>query len=83
MFNMKRYFELISALQKSIRWFDVNDSRYFAQQLMDMGKPGAAINRLLIIAAEDVGLTDPSLIVYERHCSDDFERWIKQNKIKK
>jgi len=50
---------------------------------MDMGKPGAVFNRLIIIAAEDVGLADPSLIVYERQCSDHFEKWIKQNKIKK
>ncbi len=75
--------ELTSALQKSIRWCEVNESRYFARELMDMGIPGAVFNRLIIIPAEDVGLADPSLIVYERQCSDHFEKWIKQNKIKK
>ncbi len=83
MYDRNRHYELTSALQKSIRWCEVNESRYFARQLMDMGIPGAVFNRLIIIAAEDVGLADPSLIVYERQCSDHFEKWIKQNKIKK
>jgi hypothetical protein len=83
MYNMNRFYELISALQKSIRWCEVNESRYFAQGLMDMGKPGAVFNRLMLIAAEDVGLADPSLIIYERSCSDNFENSIKKYKIKK
>jgi len=83
MFNMNRFFENISALQKSIRWCDINESRYFARQLMKMGKPGAVFNRLILIAAEDVGIADPSLLLYERWCSDRFENLIKQYKIKK
>ena len=83
MYNMNRFYELISALQKSIRWCEVNESRYFAQGLMDMGKPGAVFNRLILIAAEDVGLADPSLITYERQCLDSFENLIKKCKIKK
>ena len=83
MFNMNRYYELISAFQKSIRWCEINDSRYFAQQLMVMGYPGAVFNRLILIAAEDVGLADPSLILYERGCSDNFENLIKRYGIKK
>jgi hypothetical protein len=83
MFNMNRYYELISAFQKSIRWCEINDSRYFAQQLMVMGYPGAVFNRLILIAAEDVGIADPSLILYERGCSDNFENLIKQYGIKK
>ena len=83
MFNMNRFYELISAFQKSIRWCEINNSRYFAQELMDMGYPGAVLNRLILIAAEDVGLADPSLVEYERKCSDSFENLIKQDKIKK
>ena len=78
-----RWYELTSALQKSIRWCEVNESRYFARELMDMGYPGGVLNQLILIAAEDVGLADPSLIVYERRCSDDFENLRKQYKIKK
>jgi hypothetical protein len=48
-----------------------------------MGYPGGVFNRLMIIAAEDVGIADPSLILYERSCSDSFENLIKQYGIKK
>jgi hypothetical protein len=48
-----------------------------------MGYPGAALNQLLLIAAEDVGLADPSLIEYEGQCLYKFEDVIKANKIKK
>jgi len=83
MYNMNRFYELISAFQKSIRWCEINNSRYFAQELMDMGYPGAVLNRLILIAAEDVGIADPSLVAYERGCSDRFENLIKKYGIKK
>jgi len=83
MYNMNDFYLLVSALQKSIRWCEVNESRDFARQLMEMGKPGAAINRLILIAAEDVGLADPTLLLYERQCSESFENLLKQNGIKK
>jgi hypothetical protein len=83
MHNMNRYYELVSALQKSIRWCEINDSRYFARQLVDMGRPGAVFSRLVLIAAEDVGIADPTLVSYERGCSDEFENLIKQYGIKK
>jgi len=83
MYNRNRFHELQSALQKSIRWCEINESRYFAQELMNMGFPGGVFNRLMVIAAEDVGIADPSLILYERWCLDNFENLIKQMKIKK
>jgi len=83
MFDLDRQYLLISALQKSIRWCEVNESRYFARQLVDMGVPGVALNRLLLIAAEDVGLADPTLLIYVRSCLDSFENLIKQHGIKK
>jgi len=57
MFNLNRQYLLISALQKSIRWCEVNESRYFARELVNMGVPDVALSRLLLIAAEDVGLS--------------------------
>jgi hypothetical protein len=83
MYNRNRFHELQSALQKSIRWCEINESRYFAQELMNMGFPGGVFNRLMVIAAEDVGLADPSLLLYERECLDSFENLIKQYEIKK
>jgi DNA repair photolyase len=78
-----RWYELTSALQKSIRWCEVNESRYFARELMYMGYPGGVLNQLILIAAEDVGLADPSLVEYERGCLDRFDNLIKQFDIKK
>ncbi len=69
---------LISAFQKSIRWCEVNASRYFAQQFVEMGKPGGALNRLILIAAEDIGLADPTLLKYVRDCFDKFETMLKE-----
>ena len=45
---------------------------------MDMGKPGAVFNRLILIAAEDVGLADPTLLVYEKECLDRFDKLSKE-----
>ena len=36
MFDKNRMHELISAIQKSIRWCEVNESRYFAKELIEM-----------------------------------------------
>jgi hypothetical protein len=83
MFDLDRQYLLISALQKSIRWCEVNESRYFARELLNMGVPGVALNRLLLIAAEDVGLADPTLLKYVRSCLDNFENLIKQHGIKR
>ncbi len=84
MFDVDRQYILMSALQKAIRWCEVNDARSFAKDLMDMdSKPATVFNRLLIIAAEDVGLADPSLIFYVRKLYDEFENKREQNGIKK
>jgi len=81
--SRNRQYELKSALQKSIRLCEVNESRYFARELMDAGYPGGVLKQLILIAAEDVGLADPSLIVYEKGCLDSFDNLIKRYKIKK
>ena len=56
MFDQNRLHELISAFQKSIRWCEINESRYFARELIKMGVPNAVFGQLRIIAAEDIGL---------------------------
>ena len=84
MFDVDRQYILMSALQKAIRWCEINDARSFAKNLMDMGsQPTLIFNRLLIIASEDVGLADPSLILYVRKLYDEFENKREQNGIKK
>lgn len=72
---------LASVFQKSIRWCDVNASRYFAQKYLDKGSLDGLFEKLILVAAEDVGLADPSLIVYERECWDHFKSLIKKHNI--
>jgi hypothetical protein len=73
---------LYSALQKAIRWCETNDARYFAQEIIEMEIP-APINRLLTIAAEDIGLADPTLLRYVGDCLDTFEAMVKEREISK
>ena len=70
MFNQNRLHELISAIQKSIRWCEVNASRYFARELINIGALNAVFGQLRIIAAEDIGLADPSIVGYVSECLD-------------
>ena len=52
MFDVDRQYILMSALQKAIRWCEVNDARYFAKELMILvSKPATIFNQLLTIAA--------------------------------
>ena len=74
---------LRSALQKAIRWGEVNSARYFAQEMIKDGKPGGVLNRLVVIAAEDVGFADPTLVEYVRQCYDEFETWEEAPEIKR
>lgn len=82
-YNNNKYYTTLSALQKSVRWCEVNASRYFAKELMQMGKTIDVLNRLVLIAAEDVGIADPSLVVYERERKNEFESLILQYGIEK
>ena len=83
MFDQNRLRELISAIQKSIRWCDVNASRYFARELIKMGTPNAVFGQLRIIAAEDIGLADPSMVGYVSECLDNIDDLRKQCGIEK
>ena len=82
MFDENQMFLLMSAIQKAIRWCEVNDSRYFARELIDMGTPYAVFGQLRIIAAEDIGLADPSMVSYVGNCLKSVEESMKQHKIK-
>jgi hypothetical protein len=78
-----RIFVLYSALQKAIRWCEVNDARYFAKEFIKMGLPQNPINRLLVIASEDVGIADPTLLKYVGECLDTFDAMVKEREIPK
>lgn len=53
--------ELVSALQKSIRRGHEQEALYWASELMDSGEAYRMWRRLVVIAAEDIGLADPGM----------------------
>ena len=56
------YYDLLSALQKSIRGSDPDAACHYLARLLEAGQMQAACRRLMVIAAEDVGLAFPQII---------------------
>ena len=54
-----RYWELLSAMQKSVRRGQELDAGRFFFELIGDGYFSLAFNRLRVIAYEDIGLGDP------------------------
>ncbi len=58
------YYDCVSALQKSLRGSDVDASLYWLARLLHAGAELEAIcRRILVTAAEDVGIADPQALV--------------------
>lgn len=55
------YYEMLSALQKSIRGSDVDASLHYLARLITLGDLEVIIRRLVIIAYEDIGLANPTM----------------------
>jgi putative ATPase len=53
------FYDLLSALQKSIRGSDVDASIHYLARLLTLEDLQALIRRLLVIAYEDIGLANP------------------------
>ncbi|PKK92884.1 MAG: hypothetical protein CVV61_07460 [Tenericutes bacterium HGW-Tenericutes-6] len=53
------FYDLLSALQKSIRGSDVDASIHYLARLITLGDLDNIIRRLLVIAYEDIGLANP------------------------
>ena len=56
------YYDLLSALQKSIRGSDPDAACHYLGRLLEAGQMQSACRRLMVIAAEDVGLAYPMII---------------------
>lgn len=65
-----QHYDLLSALQKSIRGSDENAAVYYAARLMEAGDIISLCRRLLVIACEDVGLAYPQAIAIVKACVD-------------
>jgi len=55
------FYNLLSALQKSVRGSDVNASLYYLAHLLESGDLIAVCRRLLVMAYEDIGLANPAV----------------------
>ena len=64
------HYDLLSALQKSIRGSDPDAAVHYLARLLEVGQMQSACRRLMVIAAEDVGLAYPSIIPIVNACVD-------------
>ena len=64
------HYDLLSALQKSIRGSDPDAAVYYLGRLLVAGDLISPCRRLLVIAAEDIGLAYPQAIVVTKACVD-------------
>ena len=64
------HYDLLSALQKSIRGSDPDAAVHYLARLLEVGQMQSACRRLMVIAAEDVGLAYPMIIPIVKSCVD-------------
>lgn len=64
------HYDLLSALQKSIRGSDPDAACHYLARLLEVGQMSSACRRLMVIAAEDVGLAYPTIIPIVKACVD-------------
>ncbi len=65
-----QHYDILSALQKSIRGSDENAAIHYAARLIEAGDIISLSRRLLVIACEDVGLAYPQAISVVKSCVD-------------
>lgn len=64
------HYDILSALQKSIRGSDENAAIHYAARLIEAGDIISLCRRLLVIASEDIGLAYPMAAVITKSCVD-------------
>lgn len=65
-----QHYDLLSALQKSIRGSDENAAIHYAARLIAAGDIISLSRRLLVIASEDIGLAYPMAVPIVKACVD-------------
>ncbi len=69
------HFDTISAFIKSLRGSDPDAALFWLARMMEAGEnPRFIFRRMLIAAAEDIGLADPNAIVIVESCAAAFDR---------
>ena len=64
------HYDLVSALQKSVRGSDPDAAVHYLARLLESGDLLAPCRRMLVMAAEDVGLAYPQIIPIVKACVD-------------
>jgi putative ATPase len=64
------HYDILSALQKSIRGSDPDAGLHYLARLLEAGDLVSPCRRLLVIAAEDVGMAYPQAIAIVKACVD-------------
>jgi putative ATPase len=65
-----QHYDILSALQKSIRGSDENAALHYTARLLEAGDIISLSRRLLVIACEDIGLAYPNAITIVKSCVD-------------
>lgn len=64
------HYDILSAFQKSLRGSDENAALHYLARLLEAGDLISACRRLLVCAAEDVGLAWPQIVPIVKACVD-------------
>lgn len=64
------HYDILSAFQKSIRGSDENAALHYLARLITAGDLPSVCRRLLVTAAEDIGLAYPNAVVVAKACVD-------------
>lgn len=72
--NEDNYFNILSALQKSIRGSDVDAALHYLARLIAMEDLTSILRRLTVIAWEDIGLANPPIVTRMDACCNACER---------
>ena len=72
--NEDNYFNILSAFQKSIRGSDVDAALHYLARLIAMEDLSSILRRMTVIAYEDIGLANPSVITKMDACTRSCER---------
>lgn len=68
-------YEVMSALQKSVRRAKEVDAMFWAFELIDSGFFHIALSRLRVIAHEDIGIGDMQTVMFALRALDDTKDW--------
>lgn len=64
------HYDILSALQKSIRGSDPDAALHYLARLLEAGDMISACRRILVTASEDIGLAYPQAIMIVKSCID-------------